>query len=365
MVLIQNTLLTVNHGYIWYATGNGTTGRYGEPAMLRLFLADGTDADFEVDKDLDNGIFATGATWDGTKITTGAIVEYGLDKDGVIEALTVAAIAKVTTGAFDVDDVDVTKAGYMDGWKINSDAIVFTVKDFTKDLDDPDNYGVLEGKDIYGAKGVSAFYNEEDGFIDLVVMADETGSDEDDVYALYGSSKSVLSDDEFDVSLFIDGEKDTYVTKKGTIHDGVTEHAIYLVDFDGTGKVKGLKAVSFGALTTADDIGAFGVTSDSGVYISVKDDVLTVLTGTAIAGKGTLADKSTVVGQSVSLAKGKDLVVYKLVDGKWAVKGKSELTMKGDDFKVYFLDLHGEDKVVDTVLILPADVSLNTAQDLK
>lgn len=25
MVLIQNTLLTVNHGYIWYATGGGKT----------------------------------------------------------------------------------------------------------------------------------------------------------------------------------------------------------------------------------------------------------------------------------------------------------------------------------------------------
>jgi len=88
-------------------TADGTTELGGKDGLVKLFLADGTDKIFTVDDDLVvPGVIAANGIWDASYknvLKAGTVVEYGVDKDGVIDALTIVTMSSKITPAKKID----------------------------------------------------------------------------------------------------------------------------------------------------------------------------------------------------------------------------------------------------------------------
>jgi hypothetical protein len=326
------------------ASKNGSEGTFGTTPEIYLFLADGTDKVFEADaKEINdtNFIATTGSLNWASKATDGAILKYSVDADGVIDGLAEAGLANVTTskGAFDV-----SSTGYMDGYKIADDAVVFTIESFDVLSDDADDYGVVSAKSLYGAKDVVANYALKDGLINLIVMESSATAD-DDVFGVYDSSKAIVSADPgYEVRLLVDGSAVVYGANSASYTKAAVADGLYLVVFDTDGAIKELKAA------TGTDINTLVVTAGAttGATISVVNRVATITdTDVTVDGINDYSDST----REVSLAS--DVVVYKLnSEGKWAKGSLSDIRMtEKKSVNVTFYDVYGDDKVADIVLV--------------
>jgi hypothetical protein len=198
---------------------NGTTGKLGKAGKLYLFLADGSDVVFEVD---DNKVKPE-------EYTTGSVIKYGLNKDGVINDV---KDVSNTTGAI---SETITAKGYFRGLAINTNAVIFTFNG-AADKADPDNYSVTTLSKILDSENVTAYAYDVDKnkVAALLINSDVTGSDA--VYGVVTDQAENNSDLEYEVTMLIDGKSGTYDTDKAEPEYKYDE--LYKVTFSPAGEAK-------------------------------------------------------------------------------------------------------------------------------
>jgi len=264
-------------------TASGTTGLNGEDGVIKLFLADGTDKVFTVDDDLVvDGVIAKDGKWIGDYEgvgKAGTLVEYGLDKDGVIEALEIVDVEETDKNV----EKEITSKGYFDGKAIASDVLIFTYDD-EEDPHDEDAYGVTTLDKVKGNdyKGVQYLQDDSSRKITLMLIPGE-GSSDDEVYGLVtGWFKTTASDTDYMGTFLVDGKEVEYeLTSNGrTAVAGADAEWLYLLKFNSSDQVTsvaivGDDEVSMDAVLLGDDVGQITTAYTNGI-VEVDDVEYTV-----------------------------------------------------------------------------------------
>lgn len=253
--------------------GNGSIG--SNKHEIKLFLADGTDKVFNVDDD----VFKSGKTVKGvTKYTTegewdvtsGAIVKYGVDKDGVIDSFekihedkdyTVRAVtnAPITTlkepGQETISkESDITKSGYFNGYEIKQNAVIFSFNGKANgatpnvDIADEDDYGVTTLEKVLDKSDVRASYVVYKNKIVSMLLYDF--SDSDNVYGVVVSTRKTSGDADYQITMLVNGEEKTYGAKEAAYstarrndNDTADKNAgekLFRLDFNAANEIKEL-----------------------------------------------------------------------------------------------------------------------------
>ena len=273
-------------------TGQGDASINGKDGVAKLFLADGTDNIFTMDDDLvvagviaADGIWAAGYT---TNTAAGTIVEYGLDEDGNIDALTVFPTATVLTGAVTATDTEVTTKGYFDGKAVASDVMVYTYDGARADAAtlkaDEDSYGITTLDQIKGKEYADVDYLYDDDAKQIVAMVIiGTGSSDDEVYGLVtGWFNTTASDTDMMVTVLVDGVEEEYelttAGKTDITAAGFNADLLQMLEFTASGQVKGAVEVDAHAVleATEADLVETGVALtaayENGVLSTVVDE---------------------------------------------------------------------------------------------
>ena len=189
------------------ASGSGT-GLNAVTAKVKLFLADGTNKVFSVNKTTTNvaGYDKTDYSIDG--INPGMVVKYGVNSDGEISTLTTtSAIALTTAPAGKV----VSSRGYYDGKAISSTATIFGFNGTaTADLKSASKYDVIDLEDLLGTTNVKANYvvNSSNQIVAMMVMGKATTTAKEfGVVSAWGENNS---DAGYYVDLLVDAKAVTY-----------------------------------------------------------------------------------------------------------------------------------------------------------
>lgn len=320
-------------------------------SMVKLFLADGTVKTFTVDDDdltnaatvakFDNELPGAGTGAKGGTgvpapgagiIQVGSVVEYSLDKDGLLNGI---ALADAT--GFDASGlVDITSKGTYDGIYIASDATIFTSDDAafapqSNDMEivgtDDDDWGVTTLDKIIGTEDVSAFYSVDATSKKIEWMVIEGGTTDEDIFAVYNDYSVVDTDAGYEVHVLIDG---------------------VATDYEADSLAKASNPSGAGAL----DLWKLVLTTDG--LVSSWTQVVTGgdYTRTVEAYNAANSVKNSVASlPGGDYALDSDVVVYtwSATDGEWSKAGTSAMT--NDDYAAIILFDVDDDLVYDYVLV--------------
>ena len=266
-------------------TDDGSTGLGGDDALLKAFLADGSDETFAMDaKDVDTDVDsvtagvqdmiddsskafynAGGIDWTGTA-QAGTIVRYNVNSDGEIDIVeTFAAGANSSEGEDDryVDNTavltdDITDAGYFEGKKIDEDAVIFVYDKAlpgggvaaipAADLANDDNWTISSTDNIIGDDNVIAEYIFDVSDNKIIAMIIYGADDADDVFAVLEGHASNNSSADYEVDVRITGEEETILStiNKATYdaYIATSASALYLVDYNAAGEIEAFVEVT-------------------------------------------------------------------------------------------------------------------------
>lgn len=333
--------------------GQGTTG-IGSNHEIKLFLADGTDKVFDVDDDLFKaddyvpGVTTLAATpgnggQNGWEITGGAIVKYGLDKDGVIDSFEEMTddyeLVTDYNGASGSTKISsITEKGYYANEQIREDAVMFSSDyDFDARTNDEDDYAVTTLDKVLDTDDVNATYVLYKDKIAAMLLFDYSGSDE--TYGVVTEAKKTSGDSDYQATFFVDGKEVTYGIANSTVYN----KAAKATDADAAAGADSVFKLSFNASGEVNDL-TYAWTD--GYYdTAVKGD--TYATAEAILDSGDSATysnntfKFTDSSDSNKVYTTKmdgDVVIYKNDDGDFKVGGTSDLKNLNAGAHVYFYD---------------------------
>jgi hypothetical protein len=245
----------------------------GTTAQIKLFLADGTNKTFDVDTgEYANISGAAIATYDGSAfdwvVEKGDVVKYGLNKDGEINTMTSVVDVDSTASAA---GIKISATGYFDGYKIASDALIFTYDGFTHKADD---YGVTTlDKVLKSDVDGDAWYTKNSSNVITFLYLPASTSSDDEVYGVIIDAEKNNSSAGYGVDLLVDGEEVFYNADTDYRGWGTTEYMkLYLVKFAADGTVSGLDeqvgiSVSKAELYRNVIDGTYSLASDVVVYV--------------------------------------------------------------------------------------------------
>jgi molybdopterin-binding protein len=313
---------------------NGTPGFAGKDAKINLFLADGTEKAFAVDEEeVTDSILKAGSDkieWLSNDVTTGAIIKYGVDKDGVIDEI----VTKVNVDKSGATDIDITKKGVYDKNEISSDVVIFTVEAFTPKSKEADDYGITTLEKVLDSKAVMAKYVlDKDKIVAMLIKSDVAGGD--DVFGVVVDSALNDSDAGYEITLLIGKTETTYDAKKIPFEAADSEK-LYKLAFNTSGDITSLGAIDADIVAT------------SAAMLKVSGNVVTITSVAGIETPGSFVD-----GSKITLDR--DVVVY-----KWNVNDKCYEVGAVRDIQnttkvVEFYDAIDDDGVYDFVLITKDD----------
>ncbi len=306
------------------------SGLNGNDGKVKMFLSDGNTRTFSIDDDDLDGNDFNDMLADGS-ITAGAIVYYGLNNDGQLDALEPADAADKRTASGDI-----TSRGYFDGRRIASDAVIFTADRVSSgsvdvaESDWDDELGVGKYDNLLGKDDVSAvyYYDSSVGTIQWIVV--EGGTTSDGIFAVYNGYASIDGDADYEVYLMVDGTATTYESDErgNTLVGNNPDETLYEVTLDSNGRVDKLEPVS------AD------LDED---YATATCDVLStnrIRNSVVTSGDDTYTLDSEVI-----------IYVWDEDDEEWR-RGSTSAIRNEDDYQtVYFYDVVDADKVYDVVLV--------------
>jgi hypothetical protein len=196
-----------NYGIV---LGGVNKASYITDAKLELFLEDGTEKIFTVD--VDEAKIAGVAFNYGTNINDDDLVKYGLNKDGEIDVLTIVTPSIATKTGGPPAKANITKAGYVDGIKIASDAFIVLDADITGSAfvvdASADEYTIGDLSKLLEDSYDDILYVEEDDQI-VVLIVEGAGSGGDEFYGVLNgkfSEPGVTND----ATLMVDGKDEGY-----------------------------------------------------------------------------------------------------------------------------------------------------------
>jgi len=312
-------------------TGDGDAALNGKDGVVKLFLADGTDKIFTIDDDLVvAGVIAANGIWDPAYSATsgtakaGTVVEYGVDKDGVLDALKIVALGSKITPA-----KELTTKYYYNSKAVASDAILFTYDGPATPAGkaNEDNYGVTTVAKAAG-KDLVASYLLDSGKITLMLV-EGLGTSDEDIYGVVTSrAKTLDSSTDYQLTMLIDGEEVKYDVTKSVYDDftGVYNYStVYKLKLNTSDAISGLTPATTGA--------------DSETILATWTNATSYDDGVLFAG-----DSYTIDASGFAYKWNKDDSVYE-------VSKITRSNMVGNDVKLYDTD---EDGVADLVLIQAA-----------
>ncbi|MEA4986536.1 MAG: S-layer homology domain-containing protein [Anaerovorax sp.] len=266
--------------------GDAASGRIDEKHQIKLFLADGTDKTFNVDddlfgdaKDLVAGVTTAGG-WDSA-LTAGAIVKYGVDKDGVIDTF-----ENLTSSSKNYDNSkatpdkvgksDITKSGYYAGREIAKNAVIFSYEEKAEDSktvaslnqrNDEDKYGVTTLDKVLDTSDTYAAYVTEKGKIVSMLIFDYAASDA--IYGVATGYKKTI-DSDYEIDMLVNGEAEKAYKATSKAKSSLTGVA----DYDTADANAGLRLfkLKFNANNELSDL----VQVWNGTTILDSDDTMTV-----------------------------------------------------------------------------------------
>jgi hypothetical protein len=317
------------------AANSSGSGKFAEVAQVYLFLADGTDKVFDVDDDIvvkfDSSITYSAATISSAAVGTssGALIKYSVDKDGVIDDIEFASKLTAVTGK------SISEKGNFDGKAINSDAVIFTF-DGT-DKEDADSYGVTTLAKLLDTSVVSYYYDVDSNRIAAMVVDSDATSD-DEVYGVVTSKAENNSDAGYEVTMLIDGKSVTKDLKASAgDYAAVTKAALYAVTFTAAGEAKLSTSLAPNATQAAVVVTSGALKLDGYVLEWTTTTGITTGAGTAL------------FDAAGDLTLDRDVVVYVWDDGEFEVGNLRDIIRSTGT--ITFYDLVDDDKVYDIVLI--------------
>ena len=190
----------------------------GTTMKIKMLTEDGKEAIYVIEEEYADGL-------DEREIKAGTLIAYNLDKNGEIDK-----IEKVTTEAA---VGKVTAKGFLDGYKIADDVIVFEY-----DAEDEEySVATLADVPVGEALGANTAYvaDKENDVIEIIILDATAGDDDEPVYGvLFGWNEGLNDDDKvvYELDMLVDGEEENFKSttsfelKKGTV--------LYEVKFDGS-----------------------------------------------------------------------------------------------------------------------------------
>lgn len=286
--------------YAVYVGNKVTTGfsNDSDVVTIKLFLPDGT----EITPDLD-----------GDKVTTTAgigadvWVDYALDKNGDVEALTTGGVATAING------LDVTNGGKLIGtYKVAKDVVVIT---------DDSTDGLALGKiaDLADTITASAIVDDNNTITHLLVDTTYTGSESESVGVVtaYGE-------------IGIDAD-DNAVTLAAIILDGVVKtDVITNVEISTSTALKAIKVNEDGEITTV---------------TAVTTDSATIVATTIEAVDGALVTYNDGSQKTIEVTADVTVLVYDTEDDAWTI-GKTSAIKNKNNTSVTFYDTVDDDEAV-------------------
>lgn len=253
---------------------------------------DGTPDTYGVIKDFDNTIdgnriklhistdstktFTIDDDETGYATATGTIVAYGLDKDGVIDAIENGLTLTTSAGLIKLNarSIDGTSGGAMVSYPVASDAVAFVAAD-TADLaagevDRITTFEKLEKETLLATSGAVQVYVKDGKVVALFGVFN--GGSADEVYGVFSVNGTTVNPDSDDkvskLEGFIDGAS---VTKIGTKKFAasaidVDDIGLYKVDLDADGYVTKI------AVQSVDETGTIDKLSNSKKSIKFTGD---------------------------------------------------------------------------------------------
>jgi len=273
--------------------------RYGTPtAYVKMFLADGTEAEFVVDTDKYSVTLNDDNTWKTPTIAEGSLVKYKVNtKDKITAINNITALGGEET---------IDKNGLVGSNAIKDSTVVFSFAEAGKPSD-ADDYKVLKAADVFDTKATKFAGIVDEGTYKAIIVSGV--NEEDSVVAIFAESEGVNKDGEVWTALY-DGE-----VKSMTVADGYTGDTIK-------------------EFTTGSAV-AFTLTFDSDNVVSgVKKATLHEATGILLTEKSSVSGNVFKNGEkSFSLASDVVIYVYDVDDEEWSVGSKSSLTGKSGAFQ--------------------------------
>jgi len=225
-------------------TGNGGTDLGDGPALVKLFLADGTSDIYDV-KGSDVSLVGSDNVWN-TVPDDGILVEYSLNSKGEVDSYdNTVAKTEVTK--------DITATGYYNGYKIADNA--FIVSYDGNDKTDEDNYKVTSLASVKDTDDVTATYVLDSGKI--VAMLITSGVGAEDVYGVITAYGYSSSDAGYYIEALVNGEEVTY--DSNVLPVAVDKDYLQNFTFNTANEVTTFSAVTAGAEASIDTIDGYVV----------------------------------------------------------------------------------------------------------
>lgn len=189
-----------------------------------------------------------------SSLTTGALIGYGLNKDGDVDTLNLNVVSASGVAAY-LQSAKVLKVGAAT-FPVNSDAVVFTYDGSSYDLTSVSNLKLGSTNDLK-INASMQYVLDKDGnnVVAMVVNATADGKSNDDLYAVVNSLTYKANADGDTVQRvvgFANGAAlDKLTDKKARVATTFTTVGAYIFQVDSNGVINNEKAASSGAVATA------------------------------------------------------------------------------------------------------------------
>lgn len=328
--------------------GNDSDG-ISTTTKMKLFLSDGTFKVMTVDKDISAAAIA---------VTTGSMIKYSLDKDGVVDGIeaTTAAINSAN-GA-----TSISSKGYIKSKEITEDTVIFSYDG--SDLTDEDNYKVVKLADVKDSD-VSHYdwiLNNARTKLEALIIDGFSGSD--DVYGVITGVSKTSGDYKYEINSLVNGETKPFNTDVSTFKKATaTSAAISVVNKFTLGSDGQLKSATsafdyINAGVSGSDELQDVVTYISGAAIVDGYTVKLTTTGSGIsvtaAGISTGSGITVTSGTNLEITLDKNVTVYIWDNNaaKFVVGSKSDIRNAADNSMIEFLSINGDDANVFDIVVI-------------
>lgn len=337
-------------------TEDKDTGKLESDAKIKLFLPDGTATIFNADEgDIDDAKILDATNKWQSIVKVGALVKYGLDKDGNISSLKIEGASTDNdldfTEATGSKKTDITAKGYYDGKSISENAVIFNYDGSDPFAvgsisDDKDDYSVATYDKVLDSSDVEAFYVYDSDDNEIVAMLLNNVTSSNDTYGVVVSQGKNNSDAGAYYNMLIDGKSVSYDGDDAKLLSKSEIKKLHSIKFDASGDIKSFDKWN----DTNDKVRNASVSAITASKASLNNKTFSYTDDFNETRYDNKVATSAKV-KSVTLDSDADVYVWDAIDAEWQIGSTSDLRNMKDKYTVEFYDVFDEDGIYDIVLI--------------
>lgn len=244
--------------------------------------------------------------------TQEAIVVFTYNTDGKVTGLEFFSVNVVAYDDEPADNnLDVTKAKYAQGFKINSDALVFNIEDglTAKDITIAEYSKITEFDEIVDEQAM-LFTNNDNEIVYIVASQTNADIDTTDVTGLVTSTRTNTDGDIVKLTAYVDGVKKDFTVDEVTA--AVTNGQVYTLTVDdATGEITGIAAAVVAAGELDEEVNMATVSVSNRTFSTLAPASYKLVSGAVIIDRtGAIADIEVVAIRDLSeLAAGNQVTI--------------------------------------------------------